>query len=88
MTTSASRMGNTPFATWVHVQDNDTGRANYLYNVHLHAYNHFIDKNTSQMSAVRLMEHIAARPTDDPFVVTGGFNSTEDSATIQFLRGR
>jgi endonuclease/exonuclease/phosphatase family metal-dependent hydrolase len=76
-----------PFATWVHVQDNDTGRAYYHYNVHLHAYNSYLAMNTSQLSAVRLMEHIAARPTNDPFVVTGDFNSHEDSATIKFLRG-
>lgn len=80
-------MGAMHFCTWVHVQDNSSGRAYYHYNVHLHGYNGYLGVDVSRLSAIRLIQQIAARPTSDPFVVTGDFNAREDSATIRFLRG-
>ena len=72
--------GDIHYCTWVHVQDVITGRAYYHYNVHLHG-------GTAKLSAIRLMQHIAVRSTNDPFVVTGDFNAAENSAVINFLRG-
>jgi len=40
-----------------------------------------------RMSVVRLMRHVANRESDDPFVITGDFNTAEESPTMAFLRG-
>ena len=72
--------GDIHHCTGGHVRDVETGRAYHHNNVYLHG-------GTAKLSAVRLMQHIAARPTSDPFVVTGDFNALENSSTTKFMRG-
>lgn len=75
--------GTVRYCTWVRLSDRTTGRSYYHYNVHLDHR----DATSREQSAVRLMKHIAGRVTDAPFVVTGDFNTAEDSPTMAFLRG-
>jgi len=75
--------GTVRYCTWVRLADRATGRRYYHYNVHLDHR----DATSRRRSVVRLMRHIAARAGDDPFVVTGDFNTAEESPTMAFLRG-
>ena len=75
--------GTIRYATWVELADRETGRAYHHYNVHLDHR----DARSREQSVVRLMKHIAGRPAAHPFVVTGDFNTAEDSPTMAFLRG-
>jgi endonuclease/exonuclease/phosphatase family metal-dependent hydrolase len=45
------------------------------------------DLKSREASVVRLMRHVASRNADDPFVVTGDFNTGEKSPPMEFLRG-
>jgi len=75
--------GTVRYCTWVLLEDRATGRRYYHYNVHLDHR----DAGSRESSVVRLMKHIALRGSDDPFVVTGDFNTGEKSPTMAFLRG-
>jgi len=75
--------GTIRYCTWVRLEDRTTGRRFDHYNVHLDHR----DAKSRESSVVRLMKHIAGRGDDDPFVVTGDFNTGEDSPTMEFLRG-
>jgi len=76
--------GTIRFCTWVHMLDGATGRRYYHYNVHLDHRS----APSREISVVRLMRHIASRAhPEDPFVVTGDFNTGEQSPTMLFLRG-
>lgn len=76
--------GTVRYCTWVRLADRATGRRYYHYNVHLDHR----DLKSREASVVRLMRHVAARPTGDPFVVTGDFNTGEQSPPMEFLRGK
>jgi hypothetical protein len=75
--------GTVRYCTWVRLEDRVTGRRYYHYNVHLDHRSAI----SRQSSVVRLMRHISARGSADPFVVTGDFNTAENSPTMAFLRG-
>jgi len=75
--------GTVRYCTWVLLADRTTGRRYYHYNVHLDHR----DLRSREASVVRLMRHIAARGSDDPFVITGDFNTGEQSPPMAFLRG-
>lgn len=78
-----NRNGTVRYCTWVRLSDRTTGQSYYHYNVHLDHR----DAQSREISAVRLMRHIAGRATKAPFVVTGDFNTAESSPTMAFLRG-
>jgi len=73
--------GTVRYCTWVHLEDRATGRRYYHYNVHLDHRS----APSRQASVVRLMAHVAARATNDPFVITGDFNAGERSPSMRFL---
>ena len=75
--------GTICYCTWVRLSDRNAGRSYYHYNVHLDHR----DAASRELGVVRMVKHIANRATDDPFVVTGDFNTAEDSPTMAFLRG-
>jgi len=75
--------GTVRYCTWVRLADRTTGRRYYHYNVHLDHRDH----KSREASMVRLMKHVADRGSDDPFVITGDFNTGENSPTMAFLRG-
>ena len=78
-----NKNGTVRYCTRVRLLDRSTGRSYDHYNVHLDHR----DATSRELSAVRLMKHIASRATDARFVVTGDFNTAEDSPTMAFLRG-
>lgn len=74
----------TRICTWARLVDKATGRAHYIYNVHL--------DNVSQLSREKsvqlLMKRIAERQVaTDPFLVTGDFNAGETDVAIRFMKG-
>ena len=75
--------GTVRYCTWVRLTDKVDGRSFEHYNVHLDHR----DLISRQLSVVRLMQHLAGRTTPYPFVVTGDFNTGENSPPMAFLRG-
>ncbi len=69
--------------TWALLADVETGASYYHYNTHL---DHRSAK--ARLNSVRLIaKRVAARDRTVPFVLTGDFNSPEDSRALQYLRG-
>ncbi|RYD37265.1 MAG: endonuclease/exonuclease/phosphatase family protein [Verrucomicrobiaceae bacterium] len=72
----------TRVCTWAKLQDKPTGREFHFYNLHLdHESQEARDKGTAQV--IRFMEN--RRPAG-PFVLTGDFNSGEDSSVVKAVR--
>jgi endonuclease/exonuclease/phosphatase family metal-dependent hydrolase len=76
--------GTVRYCTWVRLEDKRSGRSYDHFNVHLDHRS----KASRTQSAVRLMQHIAGREGDRPFVVTGDFNAREEGPTMAFLFGK
>jgi endonuclease/exonuclease/phosphatase family metal-dependent hydrolase len=70
--------------TWTRLIEKDSGQAFYFYNVHLD----HISRRSRKKSVVFLSRFIHARPSPDPFVLTGDFNTREKSTPIQYLKGK
>ncbi|OQA00233.1 MAG: Endonuclease/Exonuclease/phosphatase family protein [Planctomycetes bacterium ADurb.Bin401] len=71
--------------TWVHLTDKNTGKAFYVYNVHLAA---FFASGARNKSAELIAERVAARKTNDPFIVMGDFNMKTTSKGMRYLLNR
>jgi endonuclease/exonuclease/phosphatase family metal-dependent hydrolase len=73
----------TRICTWARFVERKSGRAFYIYNVHL--------DHQSQPSRVKsvilLAERISQRKHKDPFIVTGDFNAGESNPAILYLKG-
>lgn len=69
--------------TWARLVEIKTGRGFYHFNTHLDHQSENSRLNSVQM----LTKRIAGRSHKDPFVVTGDFNSGEDSAVVNYLKG-
>lgn len=64
--------------TWARFVEKETGRAFYVFNVHLdHA-----SQPSRERSAEALLRAIARRKNPDPAVVTGDFNAGEDNPAV------
>jgi endonuclease/exonuclease/phosphatase family metal-dependent hydrolase len=74
----------TRICTWGRFVDKDSGRAFYMYNTHLDN----ASQRAREKGADLVMERLAARPYDDPLILTGDLNAGEDSRVIQFLKGQ
>ncbi|HPD47499.1 MAG TPA: endonuclease/exonuclease/phosphatase family protein [Anaerohalosphaeraceae bacterium] len=74
----------TRICTWGRFIDKDTGRAFYLYNTHLDSASSF----ARERGAALLLERFAARPYDDPVILTGDLNAGENNRVIQYLKGQ
>jgi endonuclease/exonuclease/phosphatase family metal-dependent hydrolase len=69
--------------TWARFEDRRSGRAFYLYNLHL---DH--QSQASRERAVELLtEYVSNREYADPYVVTGDFNAGESNVAMRYLRG-
>ena len=55
-----------------------------MYNTHLDN----ASQKAREKGADLLLEHFAARPYDDPLILTGDLNAGENSRVIQFLKGQ
>ena len=75
--------GNLPprICSWVHLVETNTGSGLYVYNLHL--------DNLSQKSRAKsvqlLTEKIAARETNEPFIVMGDFNMEMTNPAMRWL---
>lgn len=70
-------------ATWARFVHRPTGRALYVYNLHLDHES----ANARQRSAELVLERIAARTHSDPVVVMGDFNAEPASDVLQRFIG-
>lgn len=68
--------------TWARLIEKSTGKAFYLYNVHL---DH--ESQPSREKSTRLLaKEIAGRPSADPYVVTGDFNIGLNNPAMLYLQ--
>ena len=71
--------------TWVRLVEKPTGRAFYVFNVHLQ-HDAGTDPELARVKSVELLtSRIAQRQHDDPVIVLGDFNATEDEVPIGHL---
>jgi endonuclease/exonuclease/phosphatase family metal-dependent hydrolase len=69
--------------SWARLIETKTGKAFYIYNLHLD----HVSQPSREKSAVLLAERIKNRRYKEPFVVTGDFNTGEDNPVIKYLKG-
>ena len=69
--------------TWARFVEAETGGGFYHFNTHLDHKSENSRRNSIQM----LTKRIAGRSHKEPFVVTGDFNSGEDSVVVNYLKG-
>lgn len=76
--------GNIPprICSWVHLSDNRSGRAFYIYNLHLDN----LSQKSRRKSVELLAERIANRKTDDEFIVMGDFNMKIDNPAMRYIQ--
>ncbi len=73
----------TRICTWSRFVDKKSGKAFYIYNLHLD----HVSQPSREKSAVLLAQRIRQRKHHDPFVVAGDFNVGEENPVIKYLRG-
>jgi endonuclease/exonuclease/phosphatase family metal-dependent hydrolase len=74
----------TRICTWARFIEKNSGRACYLFNVHLD----HVSQLSREKSAALLTQRIYSRTHPDPFVVTGDFNAGEDNPVVLYLKGK
>jgi endonuclease/exonuclease/phosphatase family metal-dependent hydrolase len=75
----------TRICSWARLVRKNTGRAFYVYNLHLD----HISQPSREKSAVLVAHKISRRTQpNDPFVLTGDFNAGENNAAILYLKGK
>ena len=67
--------------TWVRLEDRQTRKRLYVYNVHLDNLSQSARRHSVQLLASR----IASRKASDPFVVLGDFNMDMDNSAMAYL---
>ncbi|MCE5187545.1 MAG: endonuclease/exonuclease/phosphatase family protein [Planctomycetaceae bacterium] len=75
--------GNLPprICSWVRLINKKTLAAFYVYNLHLDQ----LSQNSRSKSVRLLTQRIAARPSDDPFIVMGDFNMRLSNSAMEYL---
>lgn len=76
--------GNWPprICSWVRLTDRKTQSSFYVYNVHLD----HMSQNSRKKSIRLLTQKIAARKTDDPYIVMGDFNMKINNSAMKYLQ--
>ena len=69
--------------TWGRFVHKASGKAFYMFNVHLDHQS----QPSRERSAVLLAQRIAGRELPAPVIVTGDFNAAEDNPAVQYLKG-
>jgi endonuclease/exonuclease/phosphatase family metal-dependent hydrolase len=69
--------------SWARLIETKTGRAFYIFNLHLD----HVSQPSREKSAVLLAERIKNRRYKEPYIVTGDFNSGENNPVIKYLKG-
>lgn len=72
----------TRICTWAKLKTNEDGRVFYFYNTHLDHES----QEAREKGVGLILERIAAREGNDPFVITGDFNATEDNGAIEKVK--
>ena len=70
--------------TWVRLIEKKSGRAFYIFNLHLD----HVSQPSREKSAVLLTQRLLSRKYAEPFVVTGDFNAGENNPVIMYLKGK
>jgi endonuclease/exonuclease/phosphatase family metal-dependent hydrolase len=75
----------TRICTWVRLVEKDTGRAFYMFNVHLDHQS----QPSREKSAALIARRIADRAhPNEPIILTGDFNAGEQNPAILYLKGK
>ncbi len=75
--------GGTRRCVWIRLEDKESEQGFYVYNCHLDHR----DPASRLQSAQVMVETIAGRDYEYPFVICGDFNETEKGRAIRFLAG-
>jgi endonuclease/exonuclease/phosphatase family metal-dependent hydrolase len=75
--------GNLPprICSWVYLREKGKNTKFYVYNLHLDAFS----QNSRQKSVRLLAQQVAARKTNDPFIVMGDFNMALHNPAMMYL---
>jgi len=73
----------TRICTWGRFVEKSSGKAMYLFNLHLDHQS----QNSREKSVALLIRRIQARTYPDPVVVTGDFNAGEENPAIRYMKG-
>jgi len=68
--------------TWARFLEKKSGRAFYVFNLHLD----HVSQPSREKSAVLLAQRIHQRKHKDPFAVTGDFNTGENNPVVMYLK--
>ena len=67
--------------TWVYLEDKNSGESFYLYNTH---YDHF-SSTARENSSKLILDKIAQRAEEKPYILIGDFNAVSQEKPIQLL---
>jgi len=70
--------------TWARFLEKKSGRAFYVFNLHLD----HVSQPSREKSAVLLAQRVHQRKHQDQFVVTGDFNTGENNPVVMYLKGK
>ena len=70
--------------TWARFLEKKSGRAFYIFNLHLD----HVSQPSREKSAVLLAQRVHQRKHRDQFVVTGDFNTGESNPVVMYLKGK
>ncbi|NQT03333.1 MAG: endonuclease/exonuclease/phosphatase family protein [Planctomycetes bacterium] len=70
--------------TWARFIERKSGRAFYMFNLHLD----HVSQPSREKSAVLLARRIKDRKHRDPFILTGDFNTGESNPVVTYLKGK
>jgi endonuclease/exonuclease/phosphatase family metal-dependent hydrolase len=74
----------TRICTWARLVEKKTGKAFYMYNLHLD----HVSQPSREKSVALVTERIRQRKYKEPFVLTGDFNAGENNPAILYLKGK
>jgi len=74
----------TRICTWARLIDKTSGRAFYVYNLHLD----HVSQPSREKSAILVVKRISQRTHNDPCVVMGDFNVGENNPALLYLKGQ
>jgi len=75
---------NVRICTWARFVEKKSGKAFYLYNLHLD----HVSQPSREKSVILLARRIRERKHQDPFIITGDFNAGESNPAIMYLKGK
>jgi endonuclease/exonuclease/phosphatase family metal-dependent hydrolase len=70
--------------TWARFLEKKSGRAFYVFNLHLD----HVSQPSREKSAVLLAQRVHRRKHAEPFIVTGDFNTGESNPVVMYLKGK